>query len=57
MYGIKIKPVGQEPYFLQSLSEYTAPGSSGAMSFNSRDEAEIFAQNMELTLPYDIVEV
>lgn len=57
MYGIRVNPPLGEPYFLQSLSEYTAPGSKGYMSFPTADEAEVFAQNMELSFPYDVVKL
>ena len=44
MYGIKLK----NGIFIQSLSEYQSRGSSAVLKFDTINEAEEYAQNLEL---------
>lgn len=49
MYGIKVKIDNTESdLWLQSFSEYVSSGNMNVLTFNTREEAEIYAQNLEL---------
>lgn len=47
MYGIKVK-LDESFVWMQRLGEYTSPNNSSILEFNTREEAELYAQTIEL---------